>query len=289
MRNWIAEHKAISIGAGIAVLTTLAQIFSNIVKQHPYLVWASAVISGAMIIVPLFSSSSGGSDVSASSHKAELANSGLVVVDQSGSIDKSNQISVSGDLNLYPVPRSPTPGHVSPPMRKNSNLVERGYKKNKSDHLPYWGVNGLREVFVIRVENYLDDEKDVFIAKGICARIHFKNKLFGNELLIPKAFWDNEYCNEIDISAGEIRSVILGGVTRDGMWVCCQNDKRFTPHFLSSQYSDDTLEPQGIPFMNSSIEAEITWFSARGGKALLREKYLIALVKPDSVTIERQS
>jgi len=32
MGNWVTEHKSISIGGGIAVLTTLGQIFSDHVK-----------------------------------------------------------------------------------------------------------------------------------------------------------------------------------------------------------------------------------------------------------------
>ncbi len=53
MAQWRADHKIEIVGVGVAMLTTLAQIFSEYMREHWYYACAAGIVAILMIVIPL--------------------------------------------------------------------------------------------------------------------------------------------------------------------------------------------------------------------------------------------
>jgi hypothetical protein len=53
MGEWRSDYKVAIAGTGVAVLTTLAQIFSEYMREHEYYACIAAIIAIIMIVIPL--------------------------------------------------------------------------------------------------------------------------------------------------------------------------------------------------------------------------------------------
>lgn len=273
MSNWFSEHKSISVGGGLALLTALAQIFSEKVKQHPILVYIVLVVGLLMVIVPLIVSLFGDQEKrEAAKIEHQVGGSNLGEFSSGTSVRHSSgtQLVAGRDL-IYTPPQSPrfVAEKLPAAPKKLANLVALGFTMKDDKHC-YMSDNGRCSLVVIPIENRLP----TISADSVCISLRFTGS-HGLHQFVERAFWYGKPGHEITIPVSTMAFVVLGGYA-DHRWHYFENNQQFPRDFrFDGDHYEEPEERKYLNLIGGPINVELIIFNRHKADEYLRKHYTL--------------
>lgn len=230
MASYISEHKSLSAGAGVSILTTIAGIFSSYLKAHPAWLYAGGIVGAVLLLWPLLHSllvrqnnneaNTSNSDVQSRpdnwSHQVTNAPGGTIIIgDRNTAVSRSEHSiavpvlearpeTISLELNLelrsivYDCPSSAW------------RLATQFDHRNSKIALIAWFTNPVPPKGTRSIN-----------ASGLTAHLQFTGSLPWNEQ-VEQAYWLGKSENRINLGGGNRAGVVVGLVEWNN-WVCYLN------------------------------------------------------------------
>jgi hypothetical protein len=275
----ISEHKSVSVGAGISILTAIAGIYSNYLRARPAWLYAGGISGVALLLAPIIHS------LSARDRKLEPAsNSGI----QTGRDNNGSQVLVKEDYHDY---RGTNPALTSPPQAtkaepESANTPKIIIRAHPTVCLSYDSQAITRSEtgepgMIVRVEN---PEAGVgqqgITAHKVVAIIRFHRPSGEIAGTSEYAFWLDTYENQVTIEPGTSRELVIGTYSNPKVWKYFTNKQDYAPQKPHSwgqmqgymERMSLPLEPQFI-LMNPTLEVQLALMSKHNRYTLAKKSF----------------
>jgi hypothetical protein len=189
-------------------------------------------------------------------------------------------LSIAGDMHLHPplgISPHPSPVLSPQPVRPKPNLVTLS-PTLQTDATYNFGSFRDKPMFVLPVRNVLPSCK----AYPVCAGIEFidgRKRVFH----VTKAFWIDEFLNQISIPLNEIRNVTIG-YFRDRRFFYFTNPKE---EFNEWNVPKEEILPGTILFEHGPINMIVTVFNPDNSDVYLTQKLIMSENEDGGLDIKR--
>jgi hypothetical protein len=269
----ISEHKSVSAGAGVSILTAIASIFSTYLRAHPVYLYAGGIVGVALIVWPFLH------PLWAKRKAAETPSPSKTQVaggDVSGKMFQAENLHYHEAAAPKPESAPPTPT-LTRRQSPEPNVVAVGVKRFV---IPYngYGNFGLPKgdaVWVLEIRNR-HDEVPISEATSVFASLEFRG-LYDSVEIIQRAAWYKHEHFEIEIPIENVEQVVLGYPTEKRDWITYNNSRQF--ELVWSQrgrgnYDTEPLTEVPIPVRDLTVEIKV--FSRHRQVRYLRKRYRLS-------------